>query len=233
MKTRVKFLVLSFMVFGMLALANIELGMAAGQGNQGSSENVSGNKVQKKVQAGERYTFRFQERTNISLQGDVEIDANIECNGDQIGKKDFELELDGDENLKLTMICTENQEQLGLMKGNTYQVRNRNRYRYEEGFCAQIEVQGEFTNAQIKMRANATNAGAEWAYYNTTTQEWVTVQTQTQNGYLIANTNHFSTWTLLVPESSGVIDGFPMATLGITTLAALGASLFIIIKRKR
>lgn len=222
-------------IFGMTFLIGSQVALAApgdGAGKQEQVQNVTGNKAQQKVQAGERYTFQFREKTNVSINTDVAVDADVECDADNIGKKNFEVEVDGDEDLKMKMICTENQTELGLQKGNTYQARNRNRYRYQEGFCAQVEVEGEFTQAKLKMAYGSDNQNAQWAYYNETTKEWVTVPTQKQDGYLVAETTHFSTWTLLVPEQGSTIDGFPIISLGLASLAALGV-IAIIIKKKK
>ena len=40
-----------------------------------------------------------------------------------------------------------------------------------------------------------------WAYYDETSEEWVSVPTSIEDGYLVAETDHFSYWTVLIPES--------------------------------
>ena len=39
----------------------------------------------------------------------------------------------------MNMTCTEEQAELGLLKGKTYQIRNRNRFQYQEGFCDECD----------------------------------------------------------------------------------------------
>jgi hypothetical protein len=119
----------------------------------------------------------------------------------KIGVKDFAIEVTTDEDLKMNMTCTEEQLELGLLNGNTYQIRNRNRYQYNEGFC--IRIQTNATNQiQAKLMIQATNQNqvGTWAYYNEATAEWVSVPTTVENGYLGANVDHFSYWTILIPD---------------------------------
>ncbi|MEJ2295907.1 MAG: hypothetical protein P8Y23_14215, partial [Candidatus Lokiarchaeota archaeon] len=103
------------------------------------------------------------------------------------------------------MTCKEEQKELGLLKGNTYQIRNRNRYQYQEGFVCNIECNGTFTRAQLRIRATNENRVGSWAYYNETTNEWVTVPTTVEGDYLTAEVTHFSYWTILLPDSTLVI----------------------------
>jgi len=62
--------------------------------------------------------------------------------------------------------------------------------------------------AQIRLHINQTELSQElnreinasrltWMYWNTTQAQWVHVESfMDQNGYLVCNTNHFSTWTV-------------------------------------
>jgi len=131
----------------------------------------------------------------------VNIDLDINCEPMKIGVKDFAIEVTTNEDLKMNMTCTEEQLELGLLNGNTYQIRNRNRYQYNEGFC--IRIQTNTTNQiQAKLMIQATNQNqvGTWAYYEETTGEWVSVPTTVENGYLVANVDHFSYWTILIPD---------------------------------
>ena len=67
--------------------------------------------------------------------------------------------------------------------------------------------------AQLRLLVNQTELSAEldrevnasrltWMYWNTTQAQWVPVESHmNQNGYLVCNTDHFSTWTIAEVES--------------------------------
>ena len=157
---------------------------------------------QTRLQAGELYQFRFRLRTQLKLMFNVNVDANIDCDAMQIGSKDFALEVDSTHDLTMNMTCTREQEELGLMDGYTYQMRNRN-MRYQEGFCVQIQTNAtEQYQIQAKLKIKATNQNqlGSWAYYNEASQQWVSVPTSVQDGYLVAQVDHFSYWTILTPD---------------------------------
>ena len=68
--------------------------------------------------------------------------------------------------------------------------------------------------AQLRLLVNQTELSAEldrevnasrltWMYWNTTQAQWVPVESyMDQNGYLVCNTTHFSTWAVAEIESS-------------------------------
>jgi hypothetical protein len=76
-------------------------------------------------------------------------------------------------------------------------------------FYLGIEPNAELQlTAQIRLHINQTELSQElnrevnasrltWMYWNTTQAQWTTVESFIdQNGYLVCNTNHFSTWTV-------------------------------------
>lgn len=189
---------------------------------------VSGDTVQQRVQANEQTQFRFRQRTQLTIQGNVNVDVSIDCDARNIGDKDVIIELEGDGDMNMTMKCTEEQKELGLQKGNAYQTRNRNRYQYQEGFCAEIKC-NESCDAKLKIQANDQNQNGQWAYYDDDAEEWVTVDTTLEDGYLVAETDHFSTWTVLTPETDwNLIIGIGIAV----AVVALIAVIIIVKKRK-
>lgn len=156
---------------------------------------------QARLNAEEQYHFRFRLRTQLRIMANVNIDIDINCEPIKIGAKDFAIEVSTDQDLKMNMTCTEEQKELGLLNGYTYQIRNRNRLRYEEGFCVGIETNA--TNpltAKLMIEATNQNQVGVWAYYDEATEEWVSVPTTVENGYLVANVDHFSYWTILIPD---------------------------------
>ena len=185
---------------------------------------------QAQVQANIATMFRFRQRTQLRVMANVNLDLNLECEALRIGVKDFALEIEGNGDLQMNMTCTEEQVQLGLLKGNTYQIRNRNRYQYQEGFVIDIECNGTFTRARLRIRATNENRIGEFAYYNEATQEWVGVPTTVEDGYLTAEVSHFSTWTILIPDNTMLVVGFTIGG-GVAVIIVI-ASVFYIKKRK-
>ena len=169
--------------------------------------DVLGDTYTYRVHADNLTMFTFQNKTQLRFNSNVNIDLNMNCEASKIGLKTFELELDSDQDMQMNMTCTEEQAELGLLMGSTHQIRNRNRnrYHYEEGFC--LEMKGNFSSpiqAKLKIKETNQNRDGTWAFYNGTIGEgeWVAVQTASQNGYLVAESDHFSFWTILLPEAA-------------------------------
>lgn len=165
---------------------------------------VPGNTYTYRVHADNLTMFTFRNRTQLRFNSNVNIDLDMSCEAFKIGLKTFELEVDSDQDMLMNMTCTEEQSELGLLLGNTYQTRNRNRYRYQEGFCLQIQSNySHQIKAKLKIKETNQNHDGTWAFYNGTIGEgeWVAVQTASQNGYLVAESDHFSFWTILLPEA--------------------------------
>ena len=198
---------------------------------QGTVEISNSDNYQGRLNAQTQYQFRFRFRTQLRINSSTNVDININCDAMNIGVKEFELEVEADHDLQMNMTCTEQQEQLGLLNGNTYQIRNRNRYRYEEGFCVQIECNNtDPLYAKLKIKATNQNRVGAWAYYDDATGEWVSVPSRVEDGFLVAETTHFSVWTVLVPDLTIVIG----ISIGIGAAVIITvASVFYIRKKKR
>ena len=190
--------------------------------------DVPGDSIQTQVEANTAVTYRFRNRTRLRISTDVNLDLNLDCDALRIGVKDFAVEIEGTGDLQMTMTCNEEQSELGLQLGNTYQMRNRKRY--QEGFVVDIECDGTFDRARLRIKANDENHLGQWAYYDETTEEWVSVPTTVEDGYLTAEVSHFSTWTILLPDYTMVIVGFSIGG-GVAALIVI-ASVFYIKKRK-
>ncbi|MHA2280953.1 MAG: hypothetical protein ACXAC5_08885, partial [Promethearchaeota archaeon] len=174
------------MLFSLFSVNNV---VAAGE----SSVEISGDNIQTQIQANNRVAFTFRQRTQLRFNSTVDIDVNINCDALRIGVKSFEIEIESDQNLLMNMTCTEEQAELGLLKGNLYQIRNRNRnHQYQEGFC--LLIQCNYSNqlkATLKIQSTNENRYSSWAYYEETSEEWVAVPTTIEDGYLITKTDHF------------------------------------------
>lgn len=102
-------------------------------------------------------------------------------------------------------------------------------------------------SAQIRLHINETKLNQElnrvinasrltWMYWNRTKLEWIPVPSyMDQNGYLVCNTNHFSTWTVaeIAPENSTSTqwDWTTYTIIGLVAAAII--ALVVIVIRKR
>ncbi|MHA1292763.1 MAG: hypothetical protein ACTSQJ_08875 [Promethearchaeota archaeon] len=197
---------------------------------KGDEMDVDGDEVEMHIKANNRTAFRFNQRTRIGIDTNVNIDLKINCESKKIGEKDFEIEINGDKDLKMNMTCTEEESECGLEKGNTVRTRNRYRYRYQEGFCIAIECNGS-CRAKLRIEATDENKGGTWAYYDEENSEWIPVETNENDGYLEAETDHFSIWTVIIPEPDYTTILIISIGIGIGVLIAVIS--LITIKKKR
>ncbi|MBA7518878.1 hypothetical protein ES705_10952 [subsurface metagenome] len=198
-------------------------------GNPDDTFEVPGDTYQKHIQANTMTMFRFRARTQLRLNANVNLDVNFDCEALKIGAKDFALEIEGSGDLQMSMTCTEEQKELGLLKGNTYQIRNRNRVQYQEGFVVKLECNGTFTRARLSIRVTNENRIGQWAYYDEATEEWVSVPTTIKGDYLTAEVSHFSTWTILIPDYTILIIGLSIG--GVVALIIIGSVIYV--KKKK
>lgn len=224
MKKFSKIVLASFAFLMFLSIFSVGTVLAA----EAPSIEVEEDTIETRIQANNRVTFTFRNRTRLTLNSTVDIDLNIECRALQIGVKYFEMEIDADHDLQMNMVCTEEQIQLGLMNGSTFRNRNRNRYLYQEGFCVMIQC-NDSCQAKLKIQANHQNHNGKWAYYDENSEEWITVPTTVEDGYLIAETDHFSYWTVLIPTTENNL----MIYIGIGVVVGLIVVVTVLILKKR
>lgn len=172
-----------------------------------------------------------QHQMNISVRSRINISSNTDSSitghlksVSTLEDKEFALDVDeapGD--LTINMTCTEEEAELGLTKGNRVTARNRHRFTYREQFVVNISCNCT-ENLQTRLRIKATEQNREgtWAYFNESNGEWESVETQVEDGYLVADTDHFSTWTVLVPESQATIDLLMVAGIVVGVIAVIG-----------
>ena len=99
-------------------------------------------------------------------------------------------------------------------------------------------------DGQLRLHINQTELSQElgrevnasrliWMYWNTTQAQWTPVESyMDQNGYLVCNTDHFSTWTVAEVESPEQIpEGIHVFT--VVGLVALVSVVSIYLKRKQ
>ena len=189
---------------------------------------VYGDEIQTQLRARHEIRYRFGD-TKITVYSERAGNLSIDCEEKKIGDKDFEIELETDKDCNLTIECKEEEAQKGLELGDTVRVRNRVRHRYQEGFVAKVECT-EDCEAKLRIEETEENRGGTWAYYDKDDKEWRPVETKSVNGYLECETDHFSTWTILVPEIDYTFIFF--IGIGIGAAVLIGVAFFII-RRKR
>ncbi len=232
MKKNTKKMVFSFLIFSMV-FSIITMYNTTPVNAVSDDEKINiddGDHVQEQIRANERVRFRFRERTKITVECNERVNCTIDCEAKKIGDKDFKIEIESDDPLNLTMKCREERHTLGLRNGNTFEVRNRNRYRYQEGFVVDIDSSEDDIEAKLRIEETDENRGGSWAYYDKKNEEWVTVETTTKNGYLECETDHFSTWTVLVPEIDYTLLLIIGAGIGVAVL--VGVAILLIKRRK-
>ena len=79
--------------------------------------------------------------------------------------------------------------------------------------------------AQLRLHINQTELSTElsrevnasrltWMYWNQTQQQWTPVESyMDQNGYLVCNTDHFSTWTVAEIDPEDIPEGIQIITV--------------------
>jgi len=223
MKKTSKILLGVFAISLLISMMNVNYGLAV-------DVNIPSDTHEASLQANTRTTYCFRERTRLTINCSTDLDFKIDCEAQQIGVKYFEIEISADADLQMNMICKEEEAELGLIKGNAYTARNRYRYQYQEGFCIKLQANGTITQAKLKIQATEQNRLSTWAYYDEAKAEWVSVTTVEEEGYLVAMTDHFSTWTLLLPE----INYLPFIIAGIAIFAGvIGAIAIVYYIKKR
>lgn len=115
---------------------------------------------------------------------------------ENIEPNDFQVNIDANQTMKLEMNLSKSP-----LKGAMVNERSLN-------FYLDIEPNATQFRAQIRLRINQTelnqNMNREvnasrltWMYWNQTQAQWEKVESHIdQNGYLVCNTDHFSTWTV-------------------------------------
>jgi hypothetical protein len=111
-------------------------------------------------------------------------------------------------------------------------------------------------SAQLRLHINQTELSQQlnrevnasqltWMYWNRTRAEWETVESHIdQNGYLVCNTDHFSTWTVAEisesteapdPETTltnGIEMAYAYAAVAVVIIIALGVAIYANSRRK-
>jgi hypothetical protein len=196
------------------------------------------------VMAGEQALFCYRNTTmlmNCTRNCDIVFTADP-----AVAPKIFGLSIDPNRTMTLTMNLSGSP-----LEGAQVMERTLNFYMgIEPNATIQLE-------AQIRLHINQTELSQQlnrevnasrltWMYWNGTRAEWETVPSyMDQNGYLVCNTDHFSTWTVAeISESTEARDSetaltngmqmaYVYAGIAVVIIIALGAGVYTNSKRKK
>jgi hypothetical protein len=162
---------------------------------QYNKTNVTPNADMQQVQAGEPGLFQYRNMTML-----MNCSQNCEAvftSDPNVTPKVLALSIEPNQTMTLTMNMYRSP-----LQGEQVKELNLNFYL---GIEPNVQVQ---LNAQIRLLINQTELDQEfgrevnieqlsWMYWNQTRAEWQVVESfMDQNGYLVCNTDHFSTWTV-------------------------------------
>ena len=150
----------------------------------------------------------------------------------QIRNKLFSISVQPNQTMTLTMNVSGSP-----LQGETVMERTLNFYM---GLETNAELQ---LQAQLRLLINQTELSEElgremnaseltWMYWNQTQSQWIPVESHMdQNGYLVCNTDHFSTWTVAEIDPTQIPENIHIITVvGLVALVSI-ASLYL--KRKK
>ena len=222
-KKFITYLVLGTILLGTIATLSASLVVA-----QGGSEIQTGDQWQGQQDGnGEQY-YRFQMQTRIRVNASHNIrNLSMNCDGLGIGDRTFSIDVETEQEFNMSMNCVRDQDQLGIQNGST--IRNQHRHQVRNNFAVQIECSEENLHARLGMEMTRGDAlRASWAYFDEDTDEWVEVESSYEDGMLVAETDHFSVWTIV---EGGSLTGLWIGIgVGVVAIAALAA---ILIRKKR
>jgi hypothetical protein len=247
---------------------------------------VEGDSIQTHLRTNDQIMLCFHSKTKIMICTNVDLDLQVSCETLKIQEKNLIIEVIGDDDLKMYMNCTREEQQLGLLNGSIHHLRNRNTYRYLEGFCLSLyaDPNGDcqcqanctcinngvcdcqcdclknctcdnlncdcqckcdpncdcicdgscdqaFLKARLRIKVTNQNRLGEWAYYDHAQNEWLTLPTTIEDGYLTVETTELSSFTIFVPQETNGNSflGIPISVVSISMIAIIA----VIYVRKR
>ncbi|TFG20739.1 MAG: hypothetical protein EU530_02270 [Promethearchaeota archaeon] len=218
---------IAYLVLGMVLLgtvATLSLGLVAAQGPD--TVEVGSDNYQTQQSAGEK-EYRFRAQTRLRIKTSHQLQLNMSVNAMEIGDRGFYLEVESDGDMEMNMTCVRDQEQLGIQNGSL--VRNQLRHQVRNNFAARLQINKTEFNARIGMEMSRGDAiRAHWAYFDEDGEEWVEVESSYEDGMLVAETDHFSVWTIV--ESPSLLGLWIGIGVGVVAIGAIAA---IMIRKKR
>jgi len=221
-KKLISYLVLGIVIFGTVASLSTSLVIAQGD------VDVNSNMYHITQQAQEQVTYQFRNQTRIRVNSSAPVEVDMDCDAMNVGEKLFSIELtNATEDISLEMTCRQVETQLGVQAGAL--VRNQNRYQIRAGFAIQIQT-NQTVRARVGLEMTRGDAlRASWAYFDDATDEWVPVASSYQNGLLVAETDHFSVWTIV----EGGMATVWWIVIGVGVVSVLSLVVILAVRKKR
>ena len=230
-----------------MAAAYASSGQSSGSGNIPEVPGIPDNAIQynktdvtpvaqmEQVAAGEPALFLYRNMTmlmNCTQNCEVVFTANADVTPKILG-----FSIDPERNMTLTMNLSRSP-----LQGEMVAERTLNFY-----MCIEPNAEVQLT-AQMRLHINQTELSRElnrevnasqltWMYWNRTSAEWQTVPSFIDaDGYLVCNTDHFSTWTVAEMDpaeaiQTGVNSAFFYALIIAVVAVGLGVSVALVKKR--
>lgn len=218
-------------IFSLFIISTLAAQEVAAQGGP-NDINVGGNRHQGTIAGNTTNRFTFQNRFQMQLRVNQTLNVSINCDDPGLADREFEMDLNTTEPIQAEMtIRTENSD-IGLTNGSLVQNRERKQYRYRAQFMINVSL-NESVSLQARLALKMEDSNATWAYFDETAEEWVPVESQYENGMLIAMTDHFSTWTILSEDDSSESSTIPgYLWIGAPSVLLIG-SIYYFLQRKR
>lgn len=195
------------------------------------------------VIAGEPALFCYRNTTmlmNCTMNCDIVVTVDPE-----VKPQLFALSIDPNQTMTLTMNLSGSP-----LEGAQVMERSLNCYFGIEPnatlkLSAQLRLHINQTELSQQFNREVNASQLKWMYWNRTRSEWETVESHMdQNGYLVCNTDHFSTWTVAeisesieTPDPEGVLTNdtemaYVYAAVAVIIIITLGVGIYANSRRK-
>ncbi|MBT0159752.1 hypothetical protein G4O51_07185 [Candidatus Bathyarchaeota archaeon A05DMB-2] len=256
-RAKISVLIAALLMFASLSMAYAGAGIASGAGQALGAENVpgvSGNALQynktettpvcqmEQVMAGEPALFCYRNMTMLmNCTRNCELNVTVDPT---VKPKILALSVEPNQTMKLTLNISGSP-----LEGARVMERTLNFYLGIEPnatlqLSAQIRLHINQTALSQELNREVNASRLTWMYWNRTQAAWETVPSyMDQNGYLVCNTNHFSTWTVAEiadaetpTESEPTQNALPMeyifAVVVVVVIVVLAVGLIVFKRRK-
>lgn len=162
-----------------------------------SSHEVTGYQYQEQVTNGTPKGYTFQNRVQIQYYGNVSALLNMSC-GSDVADMNLSLEFRAQEQVQLQMQL--NASNAGLNLTNQHQIRVQNGSLYMFKHMLVMNLSRNTTDpmtCRLHLRIREQDRNCTWAWYDESSGEFVTLQSWYENGEIMADTTHFTTFVVL------------------------------------
>ncbi len=189
------------------------------------------------VRAGEPMLFRYR---NMTMLMNCTQNCSLVVSADStVTPKILGLSIDSPQNMTVAMNLYGSP-----LQGQMVAERNLNFYwgiepNSQQQLQGQIRLHINQTELQQELNREVNTSRLTWMFWNTTSAQWQAVPSFIdENGYLVCNTNHFSTWTVAEIEQTtqsadGLLDTMTLAYIGIGLIAVITVIAAVLFLKKK